>query len=415
MANSQKNSRFVIVGSGTTAPGDATLAAFTSAGTTGEIAVFSKDGTAAAAGEDCVIALKTADGVEVSDVLKASKIKSYTAKAYAAATLKKIAVSDITVPSTTGGTADYIVDIRIPNYGSLSVTDFMVKHGQYFLTQTGSKTASDVVDGLISNLNSNFSKMPNATASTNPLFTFEKGYNSWSITVTTAPDTNGNATVTVDGVSTTVALLSSDSTSGAATKIAAALDAVSGYTSSAASAVVTLGIDSGAAVSVAFAGSTTNAVATSAGTAANAALVITGKDQAIELGKDEGRAIEFSVRFDEEDQTATVTTMQDNNPGVGTGKIISNLEWFYNGAKGDVNRGVGYPHTWSTSTKSRASVASNYDILEIVFEEEGDGFNTIKLPKSILIAGVTNGTNDVIDAIVAKLNTVTGGSGGTLS
>lgn len=397
--NSQKNTReFFVANSGKAS--ESTLQAFQSGASTGEIGVFSADGTAAGAGKDFVVVVKTADGIIKSDVVKASTA-TFAKKTYSAPVERRIDVSDITVPATTGAKADYLMDIVIYNHGSLSNLNQYNKHGQYYFTQTGSLTASDVVDGMITNLKQNFSKEPNATPTTNPLFTFTKGYSTWTIDVDTAPDANGNCTVTIDGTATTIALLAADTDSGAATKIAAALTAVSGYTASAVGTVVTLSADNGIFVSVGFDAGTSGATAvTIAGTAATAGLSVEAKAQDIELGKKEGRQVEFDVKFKEATQTSTVETVNAGNPGVGSGKQVATLEYFYRGAYGDAYRGMGFPYTWPTDTKTLAEQSSLYGYIEISHKHEGDGLNKIELDKKLTLAiKDSSGSTTNIDAV----------------
>lgn len=86
-----------------------------------------------------------------------------------------------------------------------------------------------------------------------------------TITVTTAPDTSANASVTVDGAAHNVALLNTDDAAGAAVKIAAVIEALEGYTAAAVGAVVTANKTAGTAMTLVYAGATTNSVATVSG------------------------------------------------------------------------------------------------------------------------------------------------------
>ncbi len=81
------------------------------------------------------------------------------------------------------------------------------------------------------------------------------------ITVITAPSVNGNATVNVDGEEVVVALLATDDAAGAATKIAADIDALDGYSAVAVGAVVTVEREDGGALSIDFDGALTLAAA----------------------------------------------------------------------------------------------------------------------------------------------------------
>lgn len=166
MAQSQNTIREIILGNAVAT--ETTLDAFSASATAGEIGVFTQDGTAIAAGKPFVFAQKTEDSVFVSDVIFPDKVKSIRANQDAPAVQKVVTVSDISVEVG----ADYILDVRIYEHGSLSIEDYYIKHGAYRAV-TGD-TAEDIVDGLIASLNRNFSREPNATASSNPYFTFAK-------------------------------------------------------------------------------------------------------------------------------------------------------------------------------------------------------------------------------------------------
>jgi hypothetical protein len=416
MADSQFNSREIIVGTGVTSPSETTLATFKSTATAGEIGVFSKDGGTLAAGDDFVVAVKTSDNIIVSDVIKASTAK-VQAKATVAEAQKVLEFSNITVPSTTGTTAEYILELKINGYaGSTSTLDYYHKFGHYVFTQTGSLTGETIVDGLISNLNKSFSKEPGATASTNPLFTFSKGYTTQTLDVTTTADTSGNVTVNINGVDIVVALTDTDADTVDATKIAAGIDGttIGGTTASAAAVgtVVTVTLDDGSAISTFTLTDTgsTNIVVSIAGTSATASLVVTGKAQTAQL---EPFKNGFPLSFEgtlkpDTGYTFNKVVVQSANPGTGTGKQVAYMEFFYRGARGDAYRGVGYPYSYPTSTKKLSAFGTAYDIIEIQHSVEGGEFNTVKLPKSLVIACPNNGTNDVADNVIGRLETVTG-------
>jgi hypothetical protein len=304
MAQPQNTIREILIANGAIAT-ETTLKAFTATASTGEIGILPKGGETAAYGVPFVVAVKTADSVIVSDVIDPLKVERLSQVAYKAEAQKVVTTSTFPVPASAGVKYEYIVDIRLFNHGSLSIENFYIKHGQFILTQTGALTAEAVVDGLITNLNRNFSKEPGATASTNPLFTFTRG-----------------------------------------------------------------------------------------SSGANSTLIITAKAQPLELGKKEGRPLEFDVAvkvskvgdeaFGITQPTVAVTTAA--HPGTGTGKQIAKLEWFYRGAKGDAFRGLNYPYNWPTTTKTLTEQASTYNLLELKHFVTGDGFNALKLPKEVIIA-----------------------------
>jgi hypothetical protein len=329
MAQSQNTVHEILVGNAIAA--ETTLKAFVASASAGELGIFAKDGSTLSAGDTFVIAQKTADGVIVSDIIVPTQIKLEKAQVDAPEVQKVVTVgggSSIAVPATVGDKYEYILDIRLFNFGSLSVENFYIKHGHFILTQTGALTAETVVDGLISQLNKTFSKEPGATATSNPLFTFAK-----------------------------------------------------------------------------------------TGTGAAAALTVTAKAQTLELGKKEGRSLQFDVSaevskvgddyFGVPQAAVVVTTPYD--PGVGTGKKMAVLEYFFRGNRGDVMRGMNFPYNWTTKTKTNVDQALAYNLLTIVHYAVGDGLNQIQLPKQVTIA-ITETLSAGIDALIASYNTATGKS-----
>lgn len=156
---------------------------------------------------------------------------------------------------------------------------------------------------------------------------------------------------------------------------------------------------------------TTNPLFTFARTSSGAGsnLVITAKEQPLELGKREGRPIDFNVTvqvwkvgdemFGVPQPTVTVT--QAGHPGTGTGKRVAINEFFYRGARGDANKGVGYPYTWSQATKTLADQSATYDLVHLEHDIAGDGFNALIMPKTVTVACKIGDTDaeDVLAAI----------------
>lgn len=176
MAQSQNTVNEIILG--TAVASESTLDAFKTSASAGEVGVFTQDGTAVAAGKDFVFAQKTADGLFVSDVIKADSVKPYTISADAP---EQAQVVTVTPPSTITAGSDYILNIHIFEHGSLSVEDTMIKFATF--RPGAGATAEDVVDGLIASLKRNFSREPGATATENPLFTFTKSGSGGSATL----------------------------------------------------------------------------------------------------------------------------------------------------------------------------------------------------------------------------------------
>lgn len=306
MAQSQNTVREIFVAK--TLQSHTTLEVFKDTSVTHDVGVVAADGGAAGPGKNFFIVLNIGDGkIITSDVIKSDTLKKpiLRDKDFVEEALKAVTISNIVVPDTAGQKAEYLVDLRLFNHGSLSIENFIIFHGQFVLTQGATaSTAEEVVDGLIKNLNKNFSKHPNATPTTNPLFTFTK-----------------------------------------------------------------------------------------VGAGAGATLVITAKEQKLELGKKEGRPIEFDVVFktnayDDVLSGGDVAVTTPGNPGVGTVRQVALMEFSYRGNRGDIQRGVGYPYTWDQSSKTRTIGldVNGFNLVEIKHFVNGDGLNALILPKELTIA-----------------------------
>jgi len=145
------------------------LATLKSAGVANDAVLLGKDGSAVSAGGDFKLFLKDALGnIISSDTIKAKNVTHVTSVPYTAAVNKAVTISGLTVDVN----SLYTVKIEIDQHGSLSQEDTYLKQG-YFKASAGND-AEAIVDGLISSLNRNFSRESNASATSNPYFSFEK-------------------------------------------------------------------------------------------------------------------------------------------------------------------------------------------------------------------------------------------------
>lgn len=313
MAQSQNTVREIFVADALAS--ETTLKTFESGASDGELGVFMIDGSDGDTTGEFLIAIKLAGKTIVSDKYKSEEIRRAIGKPYQAPVLRKIS---ITPTNTTVGT-EYIINLRIQEFGSLSVNDFYFKHGQYEVA-TGD-AATDIVDGLITSLNLNFSQEPQATPTSNSYFTF----------------------VNNSGV-----------------------------------------------------------------------LEITEKEQEVILGKKEGRPIAFDVTVDKVGgaSIATVAVTDGGFPGVGTGRQVALMEYFYRGNRGDAFRDQHFPYNFSKVTKSQASLTSLYGLIELqAVRKQDEEFNVVTSRKEATIAvPVTAGVGGVtaFNAIIDKIELVTG-------
>lgn len=416
MAQSQKQIREVFVVDALA--GETTLRTFNASASDGELGIFMADGSNGNEVGKFLLAVKIGGKTVTSDVYES--VQSLKAKAGEAAQEKVVSVK----PTNTSADTEYVLDIVIDSFGSLSIENTYNKHAQYVVGQNGdAATVNAIVDGLIASLNKNFSKEFGASATSNPFFAFSKGHTAGDLTVSTAPDTNGDATVTVNGKSITVPLLAADTAANAATKIAAAIDAEAEFSASAAAAVVTItsASDANAIYSVSFDGASTNAVASYAGDATKATLIIQSKQQDFELGRKEGRPVQFSVRVDSlaGSSIATVNSVQEGKPGVGTGRSIALAEYFFRGYRGDGFGKQHFPYNYGDATKTTANPSQQYSVIDLVsIYEQDEEINPVHARKNVLIAvpdGVSGSVYTAINAIINKLETVSGKTQADLS
>ena len=164
MAQSQNTVREIFVVDAKTA--ETTLKAFEASGLDGEIGVFEADGSAAAGVSEFVVAAKIAGSTIVSDKYSPEDVKALRAVEGEAQVLREFTV---TPTDTTVGT-EYVLEVRLLEFGSLSANDFLPKFGHY-VVKTGD-TATEIAAGLKASLDKQFQDLPGATSISNPAFTF---------------------------------------------------------------------------------------------------------------------------------------------------------------------------------------------------------------------------------------------------
>lgn len=133
-------------------PGHANVGAL-KAGTNGDIALLSQDGTAVAAGKKFMILKKNNKGTMLSsDVVDPSKILFAKSVPYVAPVLGSATISGITANANTL----YTVEVVIKQFGSYSPENEYVKKA-FYKAKVGD-TAEHIVDGLVKSLARNFKR-----------------------------------------------------------------------------------------------------------------------------------------------------------------------------------------------------------------------------------------------------------------
>ena len=139
------------------------------AGTNGDIALLSADGTVAASGEKFMLLKKSNKGTMLSsDIINPANVLYSKSFAYVAPVLGSSTISALTVDVNTL----YTVEVAISGFGSLSVEDEYIKKA-FYKAITGDDQEA-IVDGLVLSLNRNFSREVGATKDSNPYFSFAK-------------------------------------------------------------------------------------------------------------------------------------------------------------------------------------------------------------------------------------------------
>ena len=123
------------------------------AGTNGDLALLSQDGSAIGAGKKFTLLKKSNNGgLLTSDIVDPSKVKFARSVAYQAPVLGEATISGITANANTL----YTVEVVISQFGSLSAENEYVKKA-FYKAKTGDN-AENIVDGLVKSLSRNFKR-----------------------------------------------------------------------------------------------------------------------------------------------------------------------------------------------------------------------------------------------------------------
>ena len=152
-------------------------------------------------------------------------------------------------------------------------------------------------------------------------------------------------------------------------------------------------------------------------TASPLGFTITGKYQNVVPGKIEGRQIQFDVFAKVFQNIQDLTQPQQNlglltstvtvaaNPGIGTGKLAVNYEWFTSGNKYEVYRTTGYPANFNTPYY--ADINGEYNVIDITHYTPRNETSVERQYKQLRIMIDNNGLTGK-DELVTSLETITG-------
>ena len=392
-------------------------------------AVVSSDGQAAAAGEDFMLALKNnRSEITLSDIINPSNVTYAKSVMFNDRVEQYFTITNITADV---GTL-YEVRLIFPGYGSLSVENEYTISGFYKPSSTDG--VEEIVDGLVKNLAYNSAKeQPAASGSfdyvdasgdtiqlpANLFLDFQKSFSDGtaelsSLTVTTGATSDGDVTVTLNGVGTTVALFTDD-IAGTAAQLSEAINAIEGYTASdnGVSLVSIVADLPEAQTDFAFADVNSGAAGTAAtdtagadGTSDNAQLTITENSAWLAKYYVTGKKDRLDISFVVQAKFETAPTIDSNvgNPGNGTGYHVRNMEYYFLGNRGDSMRGLGYPNNFDAVYDS--VLTKNYFLVELAYFSEGR-YDAMKSKKQLTIACPSL---EYANVLIGQLNTVLNGS-----
>lgn len=140
---------------------------------------------------------------------------------------------------------------------------------------------------------------------------------------------------------------------------------------------------------------------------------ITEVEQPWRLGVMEQVPVYFTVQptqvFVDGDERIWGTVTEATGGVIGNGKKIADLEYFCMGERGDMYRGIGFPH--NIATTYLVDPTQKYNLIDIHYAYVGSNESVQKSEKTITLAvpKINNQTpNKLTNDIIDKINTVTG-------
>ena len=110
------------------------------------------------------------------------------------------------------------------------------------------------------------------------------------------------------------------------------------------------------------------------------------------------------------DETPAKEDAVAGTTGIGNGRTIADMEYFYMGERGDQYRNIGWPNV--VPTKYLANGDSEYYVLELHYAFTDDGVSSYRSEKDITIVSTTKAT---INSLIGAINSAAGTSIATLS
>ena len=283
----------------------------------------------------------------------------------------------------------------------------------------------DIVDGLVKNLSRVAARMQQAAGTTvtyaaaggniqlpgNNTLEFTKSFSDGlqeqsTLQITAAATVEGECVVTLNGEDF-VLPVSISSINNTATELAVNISGIEGYTATATTDTVTIvsdlpGIESDLAFAAdSLAATAVTTVDGTTGTAANAQLTISEKEDWLAAyyvtGKKDRLNMDFTVQAKFE--TKPTITKNVGDTGHGTGYHVRNMEYYFKGNRGDTMRGMGYPNNFEQSYDS--VLTDEYFLIELGYFSEGRD-DAMKSKKQLTIALPSKAA---ANTMIAELNT----------
>ena len=151
-------------------------------------------------------------------------------------------------------------------------------------------------------------------------------------------------------------------------------------------------------------------------TVVGATLVIAEVAQPWIQGKQQGRPLDYYIQYvrindasGNENVTWGTAVKTAAYPGLGTGHLAADMEYFYLGERGDKYRQVGFPYTFDTTYLVNPS--QTYDIVDIVYNSgNSDAIGATNAEKvlTILVNAGAGATHTLADTIITAVTAANG-------
>lgn len=395
----------VLIANAVSDPGESELAPFKATGSTGEVLVVERDGSAiAAASTGIIIATKKADGtLDQSEIIPTAGIVRARAKSYTAGTNQVDYIGHN--PVTNAGSIDadnsthYLLNVRINEYGSKSIDNYEILSGEYFTD--ASATQAEIADGVACSFAASQADWDQER------FTIEciapiTSDDALGTGVDALQFTNGSKFFTatdIDDATTNAALAVGDFI-----RVGTA-DTDPIYKITAIDTTNNIGT-----LSYPFQGATTSGLVDTGAKripAADAATLdfgikLAAKDLTAVPGKFDVEKIRF--RTDLENFGSTTLTREATAAfvGLGSGAQVREHEWFARGNFGEMYR-TGQPSLFDNDLIGVA--ATNYDVLTIdYYLDERERLTYVSSPRTLVVYCNEASSSAAINALIGDLN-----------